>query len=45
MGVTLAQNNYLEYRDGDFLRAVGLGEFAGELESFWPTGGQSWDAL
>ena len=41
----LAQDNYTEYRDGDFLRAVGLGDFVGELESFWPSGGPCWDAL
>jgi hypothetical protein len=40
-----ARDNYMEYRDGDFLRAVGLGEFTGELASFWPSGGPSWDAL
>ncbi|MFZ0747343.1 MAG: hypothetical protein WAM85_23260 [Terracidiphilus sp.] len=41
----LAEDNYVEYRDGDFLQAVELGEFAKELESFWPHGGPSWDAL
>jgi hypothetical protein len=41
----LAEDNYVEYRDGAFLRAVGLGEFAKELENFWPSGGPSWDAL
>lgn len=41
----LAQHDYAEYRDVDFLRAVGLGEFARELAAFWPSGGPSWDAL
>jgi len=41
----IAQDDYAEYRDGDFLSAVQLGDFAGELASFWPAGGPSWDAL
>jgi hypothetical protein len=41
----LARDNYTEYRDGDFLTAVGLGEYVDELRMFWPTGGPSWDAL
>ena len=41
----LVQDNYVEYRDDDFLRSVGLGEFASELAGFWPTGGPCWDAL
>jgi hypothetical protein len=41
----LARHDYAEYRDMDFLRAVGLGEFARELAAFWPSGGPSWDAL
>lgn len=41
----LAQEDYIEYRDADFLRAVGLAEFSAELADFWPTGGPSWDAL
>lgn len=35
----LARDNYTEYRDGDFLTAVGLGEYVDELRMFWPTGG------
>jgi hypothetical protein len=41
----LAKDDYVEYRDADFLRAVGLGDFVGELANFWPSGGPSWDAL
>jgi len=41
----LARYDYAEYRDADFVRAVGLGESAGELASFWPSRGPSWDAL
>lgn len=41
----IAQDDYAEYRDADFVRAVGLGDSAGELASFWPSGGPSWDAL
>jgi hypothetical protein len=41
----IAQDNYIEYRDTDFMRAVGLGESADELATFWPSGGPSWDAL
>jgi len=41
----IAQDDYAEYRDGDFISAVQLGDSAGELASFWPTGGPSWDAL
>ena len=42
----LANEDYAEYRDGDFLHAIGLGEFtmgSGEL-SGWPLG-SSWDGL
>lgn len=41
----LAKDDYAEYRDAAFFRAVGLGDFVGELASFWPPGGPSWDAL
>ena len=41
----LACDDYIEYRDDEFLRAVGLGEFIPELAKFWPSGGPSWDAL
>ena len=41
----ISKDNYAEYRDADFLRAVGLGDCARELAAFWPSGGPSWDAL
>ena len=41
----LALDNFVEYRDRDFLRAVGLGEFTSTLDDFWPANGPSWDAL
>jgi hypothetical protein len=41
----LAKDDYAEYRDADFLWAIGLGDFVGELANFWPSGGPSWDAL
>lgn len=41
----IAGDDYAEYRDADFLRAVELGDYASELASFWPSGGPSWDAL
>ncbi len=41
----LAQDNYQEYRDIDFLAALGLSEFADGLSRFWPSGGPCWDAL
>lgn len=41
----LAEDDYAEYCDAEFCRAVGLGDFVGELANFWPPGGPSWDAL
>lgn len=41
----LAEDDYVEYRDADFLRAVKLGDHAVHLAGFWPTGGPCWDAL
>lgn len=41
----LARDEYVEYRDEDFLRAVGLSDSAVELRKFWPRGGPCWDAL
>lgn len=41
----LASEDYAEYRDGDFLHAVGLGEFTRDLAGFWPALGPSWDGL
>lgn len=41
----LAQDEYVEYRDKDFLRAVGINDSEVELGKFWPRGGPCWDAL
>ncbi len=41
----LKAESYREYRDGDFLRAVGLGHLEGALKKFWPQRGPCWDAL
>jgi hypothetical protein len=41
----LAADDYVEYRDADFLRAVKLGGHASQLADFWPAGGPCWDAL
>lgn len=41
----LAAERFDEYRDGAFLRAVGLAHLAGDLRSFWPAGGPRWDGL
>jgi hypothetical protein len=36
---------FAEYRDGEFLRQLGLNHLVGELGSFWPENGPCWDAL
>jgi hypothetical protein len=41
----LRTEHYEEYRDTRFLQALGLGQYAAELTSFWPSGGPRWDAL
>lgn len=41
----LAEDDFVEYRDADFLRAVGLEEAIPDLKQFWPSSGPSWDAL
>ena len=41
----LACQNYCEYRDGNFLRSVGLSHMKSSLSEFWPRLGPSWDAL
>jgi hypothetical protein len=41
----LAHADYQEYRDGDFLRAVGLADATSQLGEFWPSMGPCWDAL
>ncbi len=41
----LKGGGYREYRDGEFLRAVGLGHLEDALKQFWPQRGPCWDAL
>jgi hypothetical protein len=41
----LVADDYAEFRDGDFLDRIGLGDFKRELAAFWPAKGPSWDAL
>jgi hypothetical protein len=41
----LAQNDYIEYRDAEFLRTVKLGKYTDKITNFWPSGGPCWDAL
>jgi len=41
----LKHEGYTEYRDGAFLRALGIQQYENELATFWPSGGPCWDAL
>jgi hypothetical protein len=41
----LKSDQYAEYRDGDFLKVIGLGRFKSRLREFWPNRGPQWDAL
>jgi hypothetical protein len=41
----LARENYREYRDNDFLRAIDMADQGPQLADFWPTMGPSWDAV
>ena len=41
----LRQDNFAEYRDGDFLELLGLARLRPELSKFWPSRGPQWDAL
>jgi hypothetical protein len=41
----LAAENYREYWDAGFLKAIGLEDHTDALARFWPTGGPHWDAL
>jgi hypothetical protein len=41
----LAHENYGEYRDGAFLRRLGVEPKHQPLSEFWPNGGPVWDAL
>lgn len=40
-----AEDNYAEYRDGDFLAKLGLSRLHDKLLDFWPRGGPQWDGL
>ena len=39
------QKGFSEYRDGAFLRALGLEDHHASLKKFWPKGGPVWDGL
>src|SRR5579859_757450 len=41
----LANRNFDEYRDLEFLEKLGLSTHSEKLNSFWPTRGPCWDAL
>src|SRR5512140_1597226 len=41
----LAEENYQECRDAEFLTRLGLNRLVPDLEEFWPQGGPCWDAL
>jgi len=41
----LEEEMFVEYKDGDFLKKVGLDEHAAALRKFWPRRGPVWDAL
>jgi hypothetical protein len=39
------EDDWAEYRDGDFLRLLGLERLSTDLKEFWPSRGPQWDAL
>lgn len=41
----LACDQYREFRDTEFLSALGMGHFSADLNAFWPGFGPCWDAL
>jgi hypothetical protein len=41
----LAEDDYCEYQDKEFLDKLGLSEYWSELQDFWPKNGPVWDAL
>lgn len=41
----LADEDYREYQDNEFLEILGLGSFCKLLADFWPKGGPCWDSL
>jgi len=41
----LKKDNYKEYRDGEFLKALKIGKLKCSLDDFWPRRGPVWDGL
>lgn len=41
----LEADDFAEYRDGSFLRLLGLDALIPKLKAFWPARGPQWDAL
>jgi hypothetical protein len=41
----LKTNQYREYKDLEFLKALGMVKHGHQLKGFWPRGGPRWDAL
>lgn len=41
----LAEDDFNEYADEEFLLRLDLGQFVGKLKQFWPKGGPCWDGL
>ena len=41
----VADQRFIEFKDRDFLEAVGRCDLAGELARWWPASGPRWDAL
>src|SRR3954451_2791924 len=41
----LESDDLAEYRDGSFLKLVGLAHLIPDLKAFWPDRGPQWDAL
>jgi len=41
----LRESGYAEYRDAEFLAALGLEGLASSLKAYWPARGPRWDAL
>ena len=41
----LERHRFVEPRDEEFLRLLGLEQLATSLKTFWPKGGPVWDAL
>ncbi|WP_079731340.1 hypothetical protein [Novosphingobium mathurense] len=41
----MENDDFAEYRDGDFLDLIGLGNLRPALSDFWPDRGPQWDAL